>query len=64
MKSALSPLASEFETPEQEASYTEWLQNKVAASLADPRPSIPHDRVMANVDAIIAEAEAKALRRA
>jgi hypothetical protein len=29
----------------------------VQASLDDPRPSIPHDQVMAEMDAIIAEAE-------
>lgn len=50
---ALSPLTSEFETTEQEASYTQWLRAKVAASLADPRPAIPHDEVMAEMDALI-----------
>lgn len=53
MSTALSPLVSEFETTEQEASYTAWLQAKVAASLADPRPAIPHDEVMAEMDALI-----------
>lgn len=45
MPTALSPLVSEFETAEQETAYTVWLRTKVAASLADPRPSIPHDEV-------------------
>ncbi|MBS1029742.1 type II toxin-antitoxin system RelB family antitoxin [Gluconobacter albidus] len=45
MSEALSPIVSEFETAEQEAEYTTWLQTKVAASLADPRPPIPHDEV-------------------
>ena len=45
MSEALSPIVSEFETVEQEAAYTAWLQAKVAASLADPRPPIPHDEV-------------------
>jgi hypothetical protein len=45
MSTALSPLVSEFETTEQEASYNEWLRAKVEASLADPRPAIPHDEV-------------------
>lgn len=53
MSTVLSPLVSEFETIEQEASYTAWLQAKVAASLADPRPAIPHDEVMAEMDALI-----------
>ena len=41
----LPSIISEFETPEQEASYTAWLQVKTAASMADPRPGIPHDEV-------------------
>ena len=45
MSTVLSPFVSEFETVEQEADYTAWLQAKVAANLADPRPSIPHDEV-------------------
>lgn len=45
MNAILSPMVSEFETTEQEASYTAWLQAKVAASLSDPRPAIPHDEV-------------------
>lgn len=45
MSEALSPIVSEFETVEQEAAYTAWLQAKVAASLADPRPPVPHDEV-------------------
>lgn len=53
MSTALSPLVSEFDTVEQEASYTAWLRTKVAASLADPRPAIPHDEVMAEMDALI-----------
>ncbi|OUI88672.1 stability determinant [Acetobacter persici] len=45
MSYALSPIVSEFDTLEQEAEYTAWLQAKVAASLADPRPPIPHDEI-------------------
>ncbi|MFT7724642.1 MAG: stability determinant [Roseateles sp.] len=45
MNAGLSPLVSEFETAEQEASYAAWLRAKVAASLADPRPAVPHDEV-------------------
>lgn len=41
----LSPIVSEFETEEKETSYTAWLRAKVEASLADPRPAIPHDEV-------------------
>lgn len=59
MSTALSPLVSEFETTEQEASYTDWLRAKVAVSLADPRPAIPHDEVMAEMDALIDQIAAK-----
>lgn len=63
MSTALSPLVSEFETIEQEASYTAWLRAKVAASLADPRPAIPHDEVMAEMDALIDQIAAEAQKR-
>ncbi len=49
MSKEFSPIVSEFESEEQEASYTEWLKAKVKASLEDPRPSIPHDQVMAEM---------------
>ncbi|SHI18589.1 type II toxin-antitoxin system RelB family antitoxin [Pollutimonas bauzanensis] len=57
MSTALSPIVSEFETEEQAASYDRWFCGRVRASLADPRPSIPHDQVMARMDAIIENAE-------
>ena len=63
MSIVLSPLVSEFETIEQEASYTAWLQAKVAASLADPRPAIPHDEVMAEMDALIDRIATEAQKR-
>lgn len=57
MNAVLSPIVSEFETEEQADSYGRWFRAQVQASLDDPRPSIPHDQVMAEMDAIIAEAE-------
>ena len=63
MSIALSPLVSEFETLEQEASYTAWLQAKVAASLADPSPAIPHDAVMAEMDTLIDRIATEAQKR-
>jgi hypothetical protein len=48
-----SPIVSEFATPEEAAAYEEWLRAKVAASLADERPNIPHDEVMAEMREII-----------
>ncbi len=57
MSVALSPIVSEFETEEQAASYDRWFRAKVQASRDDTRPSIPHDEVMAHMDAIIEVAE-------
>ena len=45
MTATFDLLVSEFDTPKQEADYTAWLREQVAVSLADPRPSIPHDEV-------------------
>ena len=53
----LNPIVSEFETEEQAAHYDRWFRAKVQASLDDPRPTIPHDQVMAEMEAILAEAE-------
>ena len=63
MNAVLPSIISEFETSDQEASYTAWLRTKVASSLADKRPGIPHDEVMAEMDAIIAEAETSAQKK-
>lgn len=52
-----SALVSEFETDEKAASYDRWFRAQVQASLDDPSPGIPHDQVMAEMDAIIDAAE-------
>ena len=49
----LSPIVSEFETEEDAAAYDRWFRERVEASLADPRPGIPHDQVMAEMRQII-----------
>lgn len=54
-----SPIVSEFETEEKAEAYKRWLKKKVAASLADPRPPVPHDEAMAEIRAIIAKAKQK-----
>lgn len=36
------------------AAYNKWLASEIEASIDDPRPSIPHDEVMARMDAGIA----------
>lgn len=54
-----SPLISEFGSAEEEAAYNEWFRKKVEASLAGPRPPVPHDEAMARIDAIIERAQAR-----
>ena len=57
----LSPIISEFETTEQAEAYDRWFRAKVAASLADPRPPVPHDEAMARLRAVL---DAKRAERA
>ncbi len=59
MMNEYSPIVSEFGSAEEEQSYLRWLEAKVAKSLADPRPSIPHDEVMAHIDRLLASKSAK-----
>lgn len=40
-------------TPAQEK-HTAWLAAEIQAAIDDPRPSIPHEEVMARMDAQIA----------
>jgi hypothetical protein len=35
------------------AAYNQWLASEIQASIDDPRPNIPHDQVMAELDAEI-----------
>ena len=55
----LSPIVSEFETEEEAEAYDKWFRAKVEAALADPRPGIPHDEVMAEMRKLIAEKSGK-----
>jgi hypothetical protein len=45
----LSPIVSEFETEEDAEAYDHWFRARVEASLADPRPCVPHDEAMARI---------------
>jgi hypothetical protein len=42
----------------QAAAYNDWLAAQIQASIDDPRPSIPHDEVLAEMDADIAALKA------
>ena len=59
----LSPIESEFESTEDAEAYERWFRAKVEASLKDPRPAVPHATVMAELDAIIDEAERRSEQR-
>jgi hypothetical protein len=59
MSAKPDPIVSEFDSPEDEAAYNAWFRRKVEASLADRRPPVPHDQVMAELDAILEAARKK-----
>jgi hypothetical protein len=60
MNAVLSPIESEFSTAEEAAAYDRWFRAKVQDAIADTRPSIPHDQVMAEMRSIIAAKREKA----
>lgn len=53
MKTALSPIESEFATTEEAEAYERWFRARVQESLDDNSPLIPHDQVMAEMQALI-----------
>ena len=50
---ALDPIESEFASTEEAEAYDVWVRAKVREALDDPRPGIPHEQVMAEMQAII-----------
>lgn len=48
---------SEFVTSEDAAAYDAWFRAKVERAMASKEPGIPHDIVMAEMQAIIDRAE-------
>ena len=56
----LTSIESEFATTEEAEAYDAWFRAKVEAVLANPRPGIPHDEVMAKMQAIIDRRENRA----
>ncbi|MFC5345789.1 hypothetical protein ACETK8_01970 [Brevundimonas staleyi] len=50
---ALSPIESEFASTEEAEAYDAWFRAKVQEALDDPSEGIPHDQVMAEMQAII-----------
>lgn len=48
-----SPLDSGFASTEEAEAYDVWFRAKVREALDDPRPGVPHEQVMAEMQAII-----------
>lgn len=46
------------------AAYNQWLAAEIQEAIDDPRPSVPHDEVMARMDARIARHKAAGATRA
>lgn len=55
MNTVLSPIESEFSTPEEAQAYDRWFRVQVEASIADVSQSIPHDQVMAEMRSLLEE---------
>lgn len=49
MNIKFDPIVSEFDNLDQEESYNKWLKVKIEASIADERPTVPHDHVVAHM---------------
>ncbi|MBO9873535.1 MULTISPECIES: type II toxin-antitoxin system RelB family antitoxin [Xanthomonas] len=54
----LDPHVSEFKSTEAAENYDRWFRAKIKRAVADTRPTISHDQVMARAHAAI-EAAAK-----
>jgi hypothetical protein len=59
MSAVLSPLVSEFETPEKESNYLAWLEAKIERARSSAKPLVLHDQVMAEARAILASKQKK-----
>lgn len=49
----LSPTEPEFASTEEAEAYDAWFRAKVREALDDPRPGIPHEQVMREMQDII-----------
>jgi hypothetical protein len=55
MSTTLSPIVSEFDTVEQQASYDQWFRAKIEEALRSEKPRLSHDAAMAKVQALLDE---------
>jgi len=50
-----SPIVSQFDTEEQEASHDQWFRAKVEEAMHSEKLRLPHDAAMTKVQAILEE---------
>ena len=55
MSAVRSPIVSEFETEEQDASYNQWFRAKVKEALQSEKPRLSHDAAMVRVQTMLDE---------
>ena len=55
MNVRLSPVVSQFDTEEQEASHDQWFRAKVEEAMRSEKPRLPHDAAMVKVQAMLDE---------
>lgn len=53
----LTPIESNLSTSQESAAYDAWFRAKVERAMASTEPGIPHDIVMAEMQAILDRAE-------
>ena len=63
MHADLSPIESKFATRQEAQEHDAWFRRRVLASLADARPAVPHDQVLAETEAVIQAAEQREAAR-
>jgi hypothetical protein len=56
LNAVLSTIDSEFATQADAQAHDAWFRQRVLESLADMRPAVPHDQVMAETEAVIQDA--------
>lgn len=55
MSVLLSPIVSQFDTEQQEASHDQWFRAKVEEALHSEKPRLPHDAAMVKVRVMLEE---------
>ncbi|MFA3684421.1 antitoxin [Acinetobacter baumannii] len=62
MSTIFDPIVSEFESSDHQTEYNVWFRAKIEKASADPRPTVPHDQVVARLKKRREEREANTNR--